>query len=90
MRRKAAAPVGGKRAQRVAEAAHRVQQLLGVHQDTVLTRDVLRRLGAGSVLQNENGFSYGRLHALEQFAAEKAEAAFRREWKRFPSASINA
>ncbi|HEX2246760.1 MAG TPA: CHAD domain-containing protein, partial [Arthrobacter sp.] len=86
----AAVPVGGKRAERLAEAAHRVQQLLGVHQDTVLTRDLLRRLGAGSVLQNENGFSYGRLHALEQFAAENAEAAFRREWKRFPSANINA
>ncbi|QTG80405.1 CYTH and CHAD domain-containing protein [Arthrobacter crystallopoietes] len=85
----AAIPVGGKRAQRLAEAAQRVQQSLGVHQDTVLTRDLLRRLGAGVVLQNENGFSYGRLHALEQFAAENAEAAFRREWKRFPSTSIN-
>jgi CHAD domain-containing protein len=85
----AAVPVGGKRAQRLAEAAHRVQQSLGVHQDTVLTRDLLRRLAAGAVLQNENGFTYGRLHALEQFAAENAEAAFRREWKRFPSTSIN-
>lgn len=85
----AAIPVGGKRAQRLVEAAHRVQQSLGVHQDTILTRDLLRRLGAGAVLQNENGFSYGRLHALEQFAAENAEAAFRREWKRFPSTSIN-
>ncbi|AUI52762.1 CYTH and CHAD domain-containing protein [Arthrobacter crystallopoietes] len=85
----AAIPVGGKRAQRLAEAAHRVQQSLGVHQDTVLTRDLLRRLGAGAVLQNENGFTYGRLHALEQIAAENAQAAFRREWKRFPSTSIN-
>lgn len=84
----AAVPVGGKRAQRLAEAAQRVQQSLGVHQDTVLTRELLRRLGAGSVLQNENGFSYGRLHALEQFAAENAEATFRREWEGFPSTSI--
>ncbi len=84
----AAAPINPKEAARLATAAHGIQKILGDHQDSVVTRDLLRRLGAEAFQQGENGFSYGRLHALEQSAALKAETRFRRKWKNFPSASL--
>ncbi|MET3923548.1 CHAD domain-containing protein [Arthrobacter sp. UYEF20] len=84
----AAAPINPHKAARLADAAHGVQKILGDHQDSVVTRELLRRLGAESFLQGENGFSYGRLHALEQSAALDAEARFHRAWKKFPSASL--
>ncbi|WP_247828657.1 CHAD domain-containing protein [Arthrobacter antioxidans] len=82
----AAAPVGRKKIARVADAALGIQKILGEHQDSVVTRDLLRRLGAATSQQGENGFTYGRLHALEQVAALRAESRFRREWKYFPTA----
>jgi CHAD domain-containing protein len=84
----AAVPIGRKKAVRLADAAHGVQKILGDHQDSVVTRDLLRRLGVEAFLQGENGFSYGRLHALEQSVAVDSEARFYRLWKKFPSASV--
>ena len=86
----AAAPVNPKQAARLADAAHSVQKVLGDHQDSVVTRELLRRLGAEAFVLGENGFSYGRLHALEQSAALEAEARFHREWKKFPAISLQA
>lgn len=84
----AAEPVGGKRAERLAEAAHGVQKVLGDHQDSVVDRGLLQRLGGNAFLAGENGFSFGRLHGLEQAAAARSEAKFRRKWDKFPSASL--
>lgn len=70
--RYAAAPVNPNRAARLADAAHGVQKILGDHQDSIVTRELLRRLGAASFLQGGNEFSYGRLRALEQSAASAA------------------
>ena len=84
----AAAPVNPKQAARLADAAHSIQKVLGDHQDSVVTRELLRRLGAEAFALGENGFSYGRLHALEQSAALKAETRFHREWKKFPTISL--
>ena len=81
-------PVNPKNAGRLADAAHGVQKILGDHQDSVVTRQLLRRLGAEAFVQGENGFSNGRLHALEQSLALDAEARFHRQWKKFPSASL--
>jgi CHAD domain-containing protein len=78
----AATPVNHKRAALLADAAHGVQKILGDHQDSVVTRDLRCRLGAEAFLQGENGFSYGRFHALE------AETRFHREWKKFLSLSL--
>jgi hypothetical protein len=47
---------------------------------------VLRRLGVHAHLAGENGFTYGRLHALEQSIATDSEARFRKAWKQFPPA----
>ena len=84
----AATPIDPKNAGRLADAAHGVQKVLGDHQDSVVTRDLLRRLGAEAFIQGENGFSYGRLHALEQAVALASEARFHRQWKKFPAASL--
>ncbi|WP_076258604.1 CYTH and CHAD domain-containing protein [Intrasporangium flavum] len=73
----------GKRARSLAKDAKRVQKILGTHQDAVTARVRLRELGVQAHLAGENGFTYGRLHALEQARAERAEAEFESAWKAF-------
>lgn len=85
----AASPINPKKASELADAAHAVTKVLGDHQDSLVTRAVLRRLGAEAFLQGENGFSYGRLHALEEAAALEAENRFHNEWKHFPSGALS-
>jgi CHAD domain-containing protein len=66
---------------RVARAAKRAQKVLGERQDTVVTRELCRRLGVVAAAAGENSFTYGRLHALEQARGESAERDF---WKLAP------
>ena len=68
-----AALVVGRPARRSASRAHDVQDVLGRQQDTVVRRETLRRLGVQAHLDGDNAFTFGRLHALEQAAAESAE-----------------
>lgn len=75
-----AAPVLGTKADLLAERAKKMQNHLGSHQDAVVFRPVIRQLGVQAHLGGGNGFSYGRLHALEQVRADAAEAAFARRW----------
>ena len=63
-----------------AEAMEAVQEALGEHQDSVLTRDRLRTLGLSST-SVEAAFLYGRLHALEQARAEQFRDRFDEAWK---------
>ena len=65
-------------------AAEHVQKILGEHQDSVVSRGFLRRLGAGSARSGANGFTYGRLHALEEKRGETARKQFRKAWVSFP------
>lgn len=67
----AVGPVFGGPARRLAAAIEGAQETLGAFQDSVVTREVLRELGAQH-LAGENSFSFGRLHALEQQRAEQA------------------
>ena len=69
-----AASVRGKRVVRLARSARRLQRILGDHQDSVVARDLLRRLGIEAHTRGENGFGYGRLHALEQAVTTDSEA----------------
>jgi CHAD domain-containing protein len=69
----AGSELGG--AKDVVKVAKRIQKVLGEVQDTVVTRQLCRRLGA-STGEGENGFTFGRLHALEQARAELREADF--------------
>ena len=83
----AAAPVGGNRALKLEDSAHRIQQVLGDHQDSFVARQLLRKAGVEAFGQHENGFSYGRLHALEEARAARSEKKFWRRWKDFPAKS---
>lgn len=65
-------PVIGRDARRFAAAIAEMQESLGDFQDGVVTRQVLRELGARGSRAGENGFTFGRLHALEQVRAEAA------------------
>ena len=69
-------PVFGDPAARYAAAVTELQESLGDFQDGVVTREVLRELGARGHLAGQNGFTFGRLHALEQVKAEAAVAAW--------------
>ena len=75
-----AVPVLRKPATKLASAAKEVQQALGEHQDTVMSREFLREHGARSHAEGLNGFTLGRLHAIEEARAEAATKDFDRAW----------
>jgi len=77
-------PAGGQAAETMVEAAEGLQKILGEHQDSVVARALLRRLGS-TAGAGESGFTYGRLHAIEEYRGHAAEKQFRRLWKAFPS-----
>jgi len=62
-------------------AAKRIQTDLGELQDTTVTREHCRRFGVVAFAEGESTFTYGRLHALEQARAERAEETF---WAKEP------
>jgi CHAD domain-containing protein len=68
-----------KKARRKAKAHKKVQSALGDHQDTVVARDVLRRMAAGTgPAQGENGFTYGLQYAREQRIARESRLKARK------------
>lgn len=73
-----------------AARAKKVQKALGVHQDSVVTRRLLREYGVAAHLTGENAFTFGRLHGLEQARAERAERAFWKAWKALPHKKVRA
>lgn len=81
----AAAVIDGKKARLLERAAHSIQKVLGRHQDSVVAREVLRRLAAEAFPLGENAFTYGRLHAFEQNQADQTEAEFHHDWATFPA-----
>ncbi|MGY3316908.1 CYTH and CHAD domain-containing protein [Arthrobacter sp. TE12232] len=78
----AAAPIFSKQATSLAQTAEGIQEILGDLQDSVVTRETLRMLAAQTAAGGGNGFSYGRLHALEQQRGEEARASFYRAWRK--------
>jgi CHAD domain-containing protein/uncharacterized protein YjbK len=77
----AAVPVGGKRATDLAKAMEDVQEVLGDHHDSVVTRELLHGAGMAAHGAGENAFSYGILHAQQSAAAEQLEAALPTVWQ---------
>jgi CHAD domain-containing protein len=63
-----------------AEAMEEVQEALGEHQDSVLTRERLRDL-ARHTSSTEAAFLYGRLHALEEAGIQESQRHFDAAWK---------
>lgn len=80
-----AVPAFGRRAQKLGKRAKRVQDVLGEHQDTVVARSTLRELGAMAYLEHENGFTFGRLHALEESRAGQLVVEYAEVVTRLPS-----
>lgn len=70
----------GRDAERFAAAAQAVQEALGEHQDAVVARDALRQLGVAAHLAGENGFTFGRLHGLQDLRAADARRHFAPAW----------
>ena len=68
--------VYGSPAKAYAKAVTRLQEVLGEHQDGVVTREVLRELATAAQEAGESAFTYGRLHALEQARAQAAAAGW--------------
>lgn len=77
-----AAPVLGGRVKALATSTQKVQETLGQHQDAAVARQKLREYGVQAHASGENGFTFGRLHALEQSRADEAERRFGTAWKR--------
>ena len=71
-----AATVLGRRADAVVGCMTEVQDVLGESQDTEVTRAWCERLAREAFAAGENPFAFGRLHALEEARAERAQAAF--------------
>ena len=71
-----------------AKAVKDLQKTLGVRQDSVVARQALREYGVSAHLAGENAFTFGRLHALEQARADRAERAFRKAWKALPHTKV--
>ena len=63
-----------------AQAMEAVQEALGEHQDSVLTRERLRDLALHTP-STPAAFLYGRLHALEESSAQTIEQRFDDSWK---------
>lgn len=82
-----AVPVLGSRASTLSARAKALQQLLGEHQDTVVARQVLRDLGVRAHLSGENGFTFGRLHALEEARAAELAARYPAAYDDLPATS---
>ena len=70
----AAVPVGGAGATALAAAMEELQELLGDHHDSVVTRQLLRTAGMQAHGAGENGFTYGMLSAAEAASAQDLEA----------------
>jgi CHAD domain-containing protein len=74
------ATVFGADAARYAAAMEDLQELLGEHQDSVVTRERLREL-AQHAPNTDVAFLYGRLHALEEARGRAAEDQVQAAWR---------
>lgn len=77
-----AVPVYGRDAKKYAKRMHDVQDVLGVRQDSVVTRERLRDLAIQADAAQENAFTYGLFHTAEATRAADADADLPRAWRR--------
>jgi CHAD domain-containing protein len=71
-----ARPVVGSAARDLAEAMADVQEVLGAHNDSVVIRPLLRRLAAEADAAGDSAFTFGRLHALEEWRAARTREQY--------------
>jgi len=77
----AAVPVLGRPVAQLVTTLKSVQEVLGVRQDTFITRPLCAQLGLQAFAAGENTWTWGRLHGLEQARCADAEREF---WIRWP------
>jgi CHAD domain-containing protein len=70
------APVFGTPAVRLAARMQKLQEILGEHQDSVVSRQVIRELAVTATGAGENGFTLGLLYAQEANIAESTQQAY--------------
>ncbi|TDW18791.1 CYTH and CHAD domain-containing protein [Kribbella kalugense] len=75
-----AVPVLGDEAGKLAAQAEQVQEILGEHQDSVVSRELLHQLAIEVYGDGGNPFTFGRLHALEELRGNASRAAFYKLW----------
>jgi CHAD domain-containing protein len=71
-------PVHGKRASKIAKAAHKQQRILGDHHDSVMARTLLAKLARGPQPSDTVRDAYGRLLRKEEKTAARTEAKYRK------------
>jgi CHAD domain-containing protein len=64
---------------KLARRMKKLQKRLGVHQDSVVTRQELRAMGVQSHLDGDNAYTYGLLHGREMNRAERIEESLGRK-----------
>ncbi|SDY44378.1 CHAD domain-containing protein [Amycolatopsis xylanica] len=78
-------PVLGKKLGKWRKKVKAVQGTLGEHQDTVVTRETLYRLGIGAFRDGDNSFTYGLLHGCNTELAHEKQREFRAQWAKLPA-----
>lgn len=66
----------GKRARKPARAAHRLQKILGTHQDSVMARTLLSRLATAPDVPEGSTLTYARLQDIEEHISRGTEAKY--------------
>ena len=82
--------MGYKRASKLVSAAEDLQKILGDYHDSVVARDLLRRLDEQVAVGGANGFNFEHLIALEERKAERSEVQFHKAWRHFRHARFEA
>jgi CHAD domain-containing protein len=72
-------PLHGKRAAKLADAAHRQQKILGDHHDSVMARTLLGKLARGPQQSEHLSAAYARLLRNEEKAAARTESKYHKE-----------
>ncbi|HZX05528.1 CYTH and CHAD domain-containing protein [Kribbella sp.] len=75
-----AVPVLGDEAGQLADRAEQVQEILGEHQDSVVSRQLLHALALQVFAEGGNPFTYGRLHAAEEARGNTSRESFYELW----------
>jgi CHAD domain-containing protein len=70
----------GDEASQLATRAEEVQEILGEHQDSVVSRELLHHLALEVYAEGGNTFTYGRLHATEEARGNTSRKAFYKLW----------